>query len=67
MLDGLWEEMLTKLEEAHPSPFLHQVYSKCKENLLKQRKALLDEQSDLDRQHTAMLRLIEQLQRLESA
>jgi hypothetical protein len=57
LLDELWEELLQKIDSGILGSFQNQVYAKCKDNLLKQRKALADEQSDLDKHHSLILKL----------
>jgi hypothetical protein len=61
LLDGIWEELLQKVDPGNSGSFQTQVYAKCKDSLLKQRKALAEEQNDLDKHHTLILKLTEQL------
>lgn len=61
-MDGTWDQLLVKLQANKEDQFRTQVYSRCKESLLKQRKMLAEEQQALEGEYEGVRRMIGQLE-----
>ena len=59
--EDIWESIVNNIESPGDE-FKGNIYNKCKESLMTQRKHLQEEQSHLDSQHEYIERIIAQLQ-----